>query len=122
MGAFKTASVNPVIYHVIDILAVALQLWIAIIVVNPEVMMQRDKIGSINQSAEVLGVNALADDAVLHGDIAGTARRFEAIPSSQFDGTVVNHDVGVWVSLKGALARTSSVAFTEADVLDDDVV
>src|SRR6185437_8277256 len=65
MATLHAARINPVVHHIVDVLAVGLQFWIAIIIVNPEVVMDGHELFAVEQCAKVLRVHALADDAIL---------------------------------------------------------
>src|SRR5579862_3613160 len=59
----------PVINNVIDVLNGALGFGIAAFVINPKIVAEGDIGDGVHQSAESLGIDALAEDAVLESDI-----------------------------------------------------
>src|ERR1035441_3681423 len=120
MSADEAAD-SPVINDVVDILNAALRLGIAALVVDRDVVRVGDVGPGIGDRAEALRVHALADDAILEGDVVAALRETETIPTAPFDAAMIENHVAAVRKVHGTFALVAGNALAKTQVADDDV-
>src|SRR4051812_14709445 len=112
----------PVVDDVVDVLNRSLGLWVAALVVDPQVAGDGDIGDGIDEGAEALRVDRFADDAVLYGHVVRALRDAHAIPAAPLDRAVVEDDVARAGHVDRAFTLVAVDAFSHTQVTNDDVV